>query len=150
MKLSKRLTAISDLIPNNSKIIDVGADHALLDIYLNLYKNCECLAIDKSPYCTAKAQANALKYHADIQTMTNDGLQGLTLKNEIIVISGIGTKNIVKILNIDLTNDLIISSHTKINDLKEFLISKNYNIDKEISIFDKKNYTIIYAKSQKI
>ena len=98
MKLSKRLTAISDLIPNNSKIIDVGADHALLDIYLNLYKNCECLAIDKSPYCTAKAQANALKYHANIQTMTNDGLQGLTLKNEIIVISGMGTKNIVKIL----------------------------------------------------
>ena len=34
MKLSRRLQAISDLINPNSKIIDVGADHAFLDIYL--------------------------------------------------------------------------------------------------------------------
>ena len=59
-----------------------------------------------------------------------------------------GTKNIIKILNFDIHNDLIISSHTNIEDLKEFLISKNYKIEKEISVNDKKDYTIIYAKSQ--
>lgn len=148
MKLSKRLKAISDLIPDNSKVIDVGSDHALLDIYLNLYKNCACLATDISPYCTEKAQNNASKYNANIKAITNDGLNGLKLTNEIIVISGMGTKNIIKILNINLTNDLIIGSHTKINDLKDFLLTKNYYIDKEIEVFDKRNYTIIYAKSQ--
>ena len=34
IKISKRLEAISSLIPNNSKIIDIGCDHGLLDIYL--------------------------------------------------------------------------------------------------------------------
>ncbi len=34
IKISKRLEAISSLVPINSKVIDIGCDHALLDIYL--------------------------------------------------------------------------------------------------------------------
>ena len=34
IKISKRLEAISSLVPVNSNIIDIGCDHALLDIYL--------------------------------------------------------------------------------------------------------------------
>ena len=34
MKLSKRLKAISEFIDNEDRIIDIGCDHALLDIYL--------------------------------------------------------------------------------------------------------------------
>ena len=37
IKLSKRLEAISSLIPKKSNIIDIGCDHGLLDIYL--YQN---------------------------------------------------------------------------------------------------------------
>ena len=66
MKLSKRLKAISDLIEPNKKIIDVGSVHAFLDIYLNKYKNCQCLAIDKSKHCTETAIKNAKKYEANI------------------------------------------------------------------------------------
>ena len=146
MKLSKRLKAISDLIPANSKIIDVGSDHAFLDIYLNKYKNCQCLAIDKSKYCTETAINNAYKFEANIKAITNDGLTDITLHNEIIVISGMGTRNIIKILNFDITNDLILSSHTNIDDLKKFLEKKEYYIYKELIIEDGKTYNIIYAK----
>ena len=34
IKISKRLETISSLVPINSSIIDIGCDHALLDIYL--------------------------------------------------------------------------------------------------------------------
>ena len=146
MKLSKRLKAISDLIEPNSKVIDVGADHAFLDIYLNLYKNCQCLAIDKSKYSTKTAIDNALKYKADIKTITNDGLKNIKLNDEIIVISGMGTRNIMKILNFDLKNDLILSSHTNIEDLKEFLKNKEYYIYKEVIVEEYKTYDVIYAK----
>lgn len=146
MKLSKRLKAISDLINPNSKIIDVGSDHAFLDIYLNKYKNCQCLAIDKSKYCTKTAINNARKFEANIKAITNNGLNGIILDNEIIVISGMGTRNIIKILNFDITNDLILSSHTNIYDLKEFLKEKEYYIYKELIIEDGKTYNIIYAK----
>lgn len=146
MKLSKRLKAISDLIKPNSKVIDVGADHAFLDIYLNLYKNCQCLAIDKSKYSTKTAIDNALKYKADIKALTNDGLKNIKLNDEIIVISGMGTRNIMKILNFDLKNDLILSSHTNIEDLKEFLKNKKYYIYKEVIVEEYKTYDVIYAK----
>ena len=149
MKLSKRLQTICDLIKPNSKIIDVGADHAFLDIYLNKYKNCECLAIDKSKYCTKTAEENAIKFKANIKAITNDGLTNIKLNNEIIVISGMGTRNIMKILNFNLTNDLILSSHTNIDELKAFLQRKNYYIYKEVIIEDGKTYDVIYAKYKK-
>ena len=149
MKLSKRLKAITDLIKENSHIIDVGADHAFLDIYLNLYKNCQCLAIDKSKYSTQTAISNAKKYNANITAITNDGLNNINLKNEIIVISGMGTKTIKKILNFDIQNDLILSTHTNVEELKEFLDTKNYYIYKEQTITDGKTYNIIYAKKVK-
>ena len=38
IKLSKRLEAISSLVPINSNVIDIGCDHALLDIYLYQHK----------------------------------------------------------------------------------------------------------------
>ena len=146
MKLSKRLKAISDLIEPNKKIIDVGSDHAFLDIYLNKYKNCQCLAIDKSKHCTETAIKNAKKYEANITAITNNGLNNIKLKDEIIVISGMGTKNMIDILNFNLENDLILSSHTNIDNLKEFLKSKQYYIYKEVNIKDGKTYNIIYAK----
>ena len=70
-----------------------------------------------------------------------DSLNEKKLSNEFDEIDSLLT-------NSDIHNDLIISSHTNIEDLKEFLISKNYKIEKEISVNDKKDYTIIYAKSQ--
>ena len=142
------MQAISDLIKPNSKIIDVGADHAFLDIYLNIYKNCQCLAIDKSKYCTKTAIENAKKYKADIKAITNDGLKNIKLNDEIIVISGMGTRNIMKILNFDLKNDLILSSHTNIDDLKEFLKNKGYYIYKEVIIEEYKTYDVIYARKE--
>ncbi len=149
LKLKPRLLEICNLIKPNSKVIDVGADHALLDIYLNKYKKCNCLAIDISAKCIENAQKNINKYEANIQTKVNDGLQNIKLNDEIIVISGMGTKTIKKILDINITNDLIIVTHTDINELKEFLINKKYLITLEKNIFDSRKYTIIYAKTAK-
>ena len=73
-------------------------------------------------------------------------LENIQLKDEIIVISGMGTKTIQKILNFNIINDLILSSHTNIEDLKQFLEEKQYYIYKELIIDDGKTYNIIYAK----
>lgn len=147
MKLKPRLQAIADLIENDSKVIDVGADHGLLDIYLSRYKNCTCLATDISPKCIERAVLNSIKYKTTILTKVNNGLDNLKLSNEMIVISGMGTRLIKKILDRKINNDLIISSHTNIDELKEFLMKKKYKIIKEEKVIEKKEYTIIYAKT---
>ncbi len=148
LKISQRLKEISDFIPEGSEIIDIGADHGLLDIYLNKYKNCNCLATDISENCIETAKKNINKYKAKVQTLVTDGLNGINLKDEIIIISGMGTNNIKKILNKNINNDLVISSHTNISDLKEFLIDKNYIVYKEKIITEKKQYHIIYFKQK--
>ena len=145
IKLSYRLLSICSLIDNYSKVIDVGCDHALLDIYLTKYKKCTCLAIDKSVKCTVRAYENSVKYGVNLLIKCNDGLKNLILSDEIIVISGMGTKTIKKILDFDLSNTLIISTHTDLDELKEFLNMKKYKIILEKNIFDKRNYTIIKA-----
>lgn len=149
MKLSKRLKAICDFVPENSKIIDVGCDHGLVDIYLNKYKNCHCLATDISKKCLNKAKENANKYSANISFKVADGLENIDLKDEIIIIAGMGTDNILKILNKKITNDLIISTHNNIPLLKHKLYKKGYRIHKETVIFDKKYYIINYFKYKK-
>ena len=128
LKLKKRLLEICNLIEDNSKVIDVGCDHALLDIYLTKYKKCSCLAIDKSIKCTLRAYENSIKYDANLLIKCNDGLNNLSLSDEIIVISGMGTKKIKKILDKDISNTLIISTHTDLDELKEFLKNKKYKI----------------------
>ena len=146
MKLSKRLKAICDFVPENTKIIDIGADHALVDIYLTKYKNCDCLATDISKNAIENALKNIKKYEANVKTKITDGLNDIKLKNEIIIISGMGTPNIIKILNKKITNDIIISTHNKIPTLRKFMQKKGYHITKEIAVFDKHYYVITYYK----
>lgn len=143
MKLSKRLKAICDMVPFNSDIIDVGTDHGYTAIYLNKVKNCRCLATDISKESLNKAINNAKKANADVSFKLTDGLQGINLKNEIIIISGMGTLKILKIIN-NIENDLIICTNNDLNLLKEKL--NNFKIYKEVTVFDKKNYHIIYFK----
>lgn len=144
MKLSKRLKAICDFVPNSTKIIDVGADHALVDIYLTKEKNCQCLATDISEKCIEKAKENIKKYQVDIKTKVTDGLNGIEIKDEIILISGMGTHNILKILKNNIKNDLIISSHNDIPLLHKKLQKRGYRIKNEKVIYDKHYYIITY------
>ena len=47
MKINERLKKIGDLVEANSVCLDVGCDHALLDIYLvRLNKNIKAIASD--------------------------------------------------------------------------------------------------------
>ena len=146
MKLSKRLQTIADFIPEKSKVIDVGADHGLLDIYLAKEKNCHASATDISAKCIDKIKSNIEKYKVNIDTKLTDGLNDINLNDEIIVISGMGTHSIMKILNKKITNDLIISSHRDIPLLRKFLKNKGYKIFKEQIISDKHYYVITYYK----
>ncbi len=142
--ISKRLLFIADLIDNGSFVIDVGADHALLDIYLDKVKNCDCLAIDKSKKCMAKALDNIKKANSNVKYIINDGLLGIDITSAVIVIAGMGTREIKKILDFDLNNTLILETHTDVFELLEFLNEKGYKVY-EYEVFDKRNYKIIKA-----
>ena len=161
IKISKRLEAISSLIPINSSIIDIGCDHALLDIYLIQKKIIKSsIASDINANALNNAKENIKKYNLEklIDTRLGNGLDTLNDKDKVdtIVISGMGAHTIIGILKNNLDklrniNTLIIQSNTKLELLRKEITKLNYLIDDEMILEDnKKNYIVIkFIKGKK-
>ena len=161
IKLSNRLDAISSLIPVNASVIDVGCDHALLDIFLAENKKVsKVIASDININALGNAKDNIKKYHLEdvIETRLGSGLDTLYVDDEIntIVISGMGANTIIDILNSDISKldgirTMIIGSNTKIPLLRKEISKLGYKIGDEVIVKDnKKMYIIIkYIKGIK-
>jgi len=148
MILSKRLQAVATLVDIKSRVIDVGCDHAYLDIYLTQNNDNKCIATDINKNALEIAKKNIKKYNLSnkIETKLTNGLTDIKVKdNDNIVICGMGTYTILEILKTNnLSNTLIISSNNNIDILRKEVINLGYYIDSEIFIIDKnKPYIII-------
>lgn len=148
MILSNRLKAVATLVDINSRVIDIGCDHAYLDIYLTKNNNNTCIATDINPNALKIAKSNIKKYDLEekIETILTDGLNGIDIKkSDNIVIAGMGTHTILDILRgKKLSNTLIISSNNDISLLRKEVVNLGYIIDSEIFLIDKeKPYIII-------
>ena len=158
-KISKRLELIASFIPDNSKVIDIGCDHGLLDIYLyQNKKNISIIASDINEQALNNAKKNIsdnrLNEHIDLRL--GNGLD-VVEANEIdtIIMSGLGSYTIVGILkkNINKLNNvdnIVIQSNTKLYFLRKEITKLKYYISDEEMIYDKGiYYTIIKFKKGK-
>ena len=143
MKISNRLKLIADMTINDY-IIDVGCDHALLDIYLT-QKGKKCVAIDISENVLKQAKNNISKYNLDIELIKTDGLKNVFIpKKSTVVISGMGAHTIIDILKYKYDIDeLVISSHNDLYYIRKEIVKLGYYIDLEKSILDNKKYYVI-------
>lgn len=151
--LSKRLKEIALLVPKNDNVIDIGCDHALLDIYLTLYNDNICIAADISDKVIENAKKKILKYNLQnkIETVVSNGINNIEIKkNSTIIISGMGTYTITNIVSkIDKAkiNKLIIQSNNNLYELRRNINNLGYEIELEKVVYDKnKYYTIIVFK----
>lgn len=152
LNLSKRLFIISSLIGDNSNVIDIGCDHALLDIYLtNNRKNISCTAVDINDNALKVAKNNIKKNELEnkIKTIKSDGLLNVDVPNNcIIVISGMGTGTIKHILNCKKSmcaKQIIIQSNNQLYELRKFMTTRGYVISCEYTIEDKNKYYAIIS-----
>ena len=152
MKLSKRLEAITNFIDEEDKIIDIGCDHALLDIYLKeKYPNINVIASDITLGAIKQAKKNIQKHNLDgkIDLRMGDGLNIVDASEfDTIVISGMGYHTIVKILNnserMINVKKIIVQSNTDVVKLRKSIIRLGYKISREKLIEDKDIvYTVI-------
>lgn len=157
--LSNRLKEIASFIPDNVKMVDIGCDHALLDIYLyKNKKNIKIIASDINENALEQAKKNIKKYKLDksIETRLSNGLDNINSDEiDTIVISGMGSHTIVGILRMNqkkLINvgNIIIQSNNHIDFLRERILELNYYIDSEKLVKDNNIiYTIISFKKGK-
>ena len=147
MRLSKRLGAISDFIPDNSFILDIGCDHALLDIYCVLNKkNVKAIASDINEGPLEKAKENIEKYNVkNVSIFLGDGLSAYKEGVDTVVMSGLGSTTIVNILKegsnvLNKIDRLIISSNNDYYFLRKSICSLGFYISDEIIICDRNKF----------
>ena len=155
MNLDNRLKRITDCIPSDSYILDVGCDHALLDIYLALNRNNVKLIasdINENPLKIAKENIKKYNLEDEITLEKADGVSKINDEVDTVVIAGMGTSTINDIINNDLkklknVKKIIISSHTSSFELRENMNKKGFKIIDEAVVFDKGKYyeIIVYS-----
>ena len=152
MKISNRLKTVASFVLDNSYVIDVGCDHALLSIYLvKNKKNIKVIASDINELPLKCARENIKKYEVEdlITIVKQDGIESIDKNVDTIILSGMGTSTILDVVFRDknkLKNikRIIVSSNNDYYDLR-YNFSKNgfYIVDEEIVCEKGKYYPII-------
>ena len=155
IRISNRLRAIAELVPADSRLVDVGTDHARLPVWLvQQGRVLSCIATDirEGPLKNAEELLHRTGTEKYISLRLTDGLIGVSRSEaDVVVIAGMGGHMITSILDRTpwIMNDviLILSPHTKPEVLRKFLSEHSLQIHSELLTEDRgKIYPIITAK----
>ncbi len=156
--LSKRLFSLLKYVSKEDKVIDIGCDHALLDIELIKSQVVEkMIAADIHKHALEAGIANVKKNKLihQIDMRLGDGLEVLHEEEDVdtIIISGMGTSTILSILNhpyCKRINKLILQSNNNHCELRKEVCKMGFKIVEEEFLTDhKKHYiNIIFERGQ--
>lgn len=150
MVLSKRLNILKEYVSKDLDCADIGADHGLLITSLaNENDTNQYLGVENKigPYNNLTNNINLLSKHNNVSAILSDGLELVSENFKSIVIAGMGSdliikiikKSIHKILNI---NEFIIDAHNNIlkilyfmNEIDFFLVKIDFLIEKGVGYF---------------
>ena len=89
IKLSKRLEKIASFINEEDDVLDIGCDHALLDIYLSKKYNKIYYASDLRESALDMARSNIKKYNSDkVILKCGNGLDVLDVPSVLVFSDG--------------------------------------------------------------
>lgn len=158
MKINNRLKTIGDLVEANSFCLDVGCDHAFLDIYLvKKGIGIKAIASDilEGPLSQAKQNIKKEGLEKEIETRLGNGLETYSSEVDTVIISGMGGRNMIGIFKNKLNilkkiETIIISPNNYQEDIKRFLCKNGFMIVDEVLVKEKKFiYQIIKFKRGK-
>lgn len=159
MMIDERLKSLVKYISKNDSVIDIGCDHALLDIYLIQNNIIDSVIVsDISSNALKQGINNIKKYNLDsrIDARCGNGLEVLNDKDNIntVIISGMGTNTILNILNnqyLNKINKLIIQSNKDYYLLRSEVTKLGFIIsNEEVIVVNNKLYiNIIFVRGNK-
>ena len=145
--LNKRLRAIAELIKPCDTLFDVGSDHGFLPLYLLLNKKINKAIIGEiNVGPLEQAKKNFMKYpELNCEYVLSDGLNLYDGLIDTVVIAGMGFETIQHIILQDIDKfkkipQIVIQSNTKIDQLREFINSNNFEIIDEDIVKDRKYF----------
>lgn len=157
MRISKRLKSIAGLIYETDNVIDIGCDHALLSIYLIKNQILYSIIVSDVNKNALESGINNIKKHKlekKIDARLGFGLSVIDVHTDTVVISGMGTSTIIKILsnpNLKQINKLIIQTNNDHYLLRKFVTLKGYYISHESVVYEKGHYyiNIVFLKGKR-
>ena len=158
IELSKRLSAICDMVYPSEAVADIGTDHGYLPIWLvqnGISPYAIASDINIGPINIARANISAYGLDDKIQTFLSDGLKSIDLTDiDTLVIAGMGGELIVDILEhssqkLESVSAIILSPHTKIEAVRKWVKSSEFIFIKEDMICEDGKYYIIIRLERK-
>lgn len=155
MKINDRLKHIGDLVEANSFCLDIGCDHAFLDIYLvKQNKNIKAIASDIAEGPVKQARENIKREGLEdiIEVRLGNGLDTYSDEVNTVIIAGMGGRNMIGIFKNNMKvlkkiDTIIVSPNNYQIDVKKFLTKNGFYIDDEELVKEKKFiYQIIKFK----
>lgn len=151
MKLSKRLEAIFQMVPQGSIIADIGCDHGFLPITLVQEKICsKAYACDlrEKPLHKAIKMIEKCQLQEQVIPLLRNGIENLPDDVDTIVIAGMGFETIKMILENNLSilpkyKRWIIQSNTDVEQLRYWLYQHNGFILDEDIVYEGHYYQIL-------
>jgi tRNA (adenine22-N1)-methyltransferase len=155
--LSKRLETVVSYIPEQSKIADIGSDHAYLPCYAvnkGIASSAIAGEVVKGPYLSAKKQVEDAGLTREIEVRFGNGLEVIAAPGEVdcITIAGMGGTLIASILEAgkDKLTDktrLILQPNVSAISIRTWLMDNEWDlIGEEILEEDEKLYEILIAE----
>lgn len=147
MKISERLSTIASFIDKDAFVMDVGADHGLLEKYLidnEIVKHIIAVENKKGPLDILKN--NLIGY--DITISYSDGIKDITPEVDTLVLAGMGGMLIVNILNSDSSKlknvkHIIIDAHKDIEFVRREISKLGYYIKTEKIVYENNIYYFV-------
>lgn len=136
--ISKRLKKIADFVPNGSRLLDVGSDHAYLPIFLlqeNKIQQAIAGEVAIGPFYSAVKNVENYGLSDRIQVRLADGLAAFSEEDgiDVITIAGMGGRLIREILSkekekLSSMKRIILQPNNRENELREWLSQNNFKI----------------------
>lgn len=156
MQLSKRLSAVADMVTSRNCLADIGTDHGYIPIHLvECKRTAKAVAMDIHRGPLTRAEENIRKHGLEkkIETRLSDGLTGLAqAEADSVVIAGMGGGLVIKILKegrtiLESVQELILQPQSEIELVRRFLQADGYRITAENMILeDGKFYPMMRAE----
>ncbi|WP_294787307.1 class I SAM-dependent methyltransferase [uncultured Eubacterium sp.] len=149
IRLSKRLTALAELITPGHRLADIGTDHGYIPIYLcqkNVIPSAIAMDIGKGPLQQAMAHIGQQGLSDRIETRLSDGLAALQPgEADTILIAGMGGGLVIKILSegahaLSGKEELILQPQSEITQVRQYLRAHGMRIVEEEMIQEDGKY----------
>lgn len=148
MKETNRLEFLADLAKGAHTVLDIGCDHGyFLKILFDKHNLKKGIAVDNKVQPLENAKRNLKGYNCDF--ILSSGFEQVNADFEVCNISGVGGMTAIDILKLARPGKYIVSVHSKLTELKQFLNENGFWLLDEYIVFYKGVYYNVLVLSLK-